>query len=187
MRWKMSHRSGYELSLQAKSAGCPNRDCSGNLNRCLAMTARRFAMIAASILLILPPPVFAKNHDRDLRAIVTVIKASNEGRDFNLDNDAFRDELLRLFSFTRYDQLDKASVNLNRAERVTVGLTDNYEMVLTLQGIENKDTAIISAILRRGDNQYVNTVLSSKMPGVVFLGGPPMGSGALIIVLEIGF
>lgn len=113
----------------------------------------------------------------------TVLVASNEGSDFNLVNDEFRDQLIELFSYTAYDQVDVMALDLPRSERVIVPLPEGYELILTLQEVE-KERIMVQTLIRKGSKQYVYTVLSILKPGVVFVGGPPVKNGALIIVLE---
>ena len=124
--------------------------------------------------------VFAKNQGS---LVITVITASNEGADFDLDNDAFRDQLIQLFSYSSYKQVDQFRTPLAKAERNKFSLTGGYELVLTLQNDEG-DRILVEALIRQGGTQYVNTVLSIMKEGVVFLGGPPTEDGALILVLE---
>ncbi len=117
---------------------------------------------------------------------VTVLEASNEGNDFNLENDAYRDQLIKLFSYTAYEQLDSKLLLLPKAERGKLILKDDYELVLTYQGMENNRLQV-QGVIRKGSLSYVDTVLSIQNPGVVFLGGPQAGKGVLVIVLETGF
>lgn len=117
---------------------------------------------------------------------VTVIIASNEGNDFDLVNDEYRDQLIELFSYKAYRQVDEAARKLERSRREKVALPDGYELVLTLQEVE-KSRVNLQAVIRRGNKQYVDTILSVARPGVVFVGGPPAGKGAIIIVLETEF
>ena len=124
--------------------------------------------------------------EETVRVHATVVVASNEGSDFNLDNDAYRDQLIKLFSYSAYHQTHHLMVELKKAERARVELPEGYELVLTLQGSE-KGRVLVQALIRKGDRQYVDTILSILRPGVVFLGGPPVEKGALIIVLETGF
>lgn len=119
----------------------------------------------------------------DVRLVVTVLVASNEGNDFNLDNDAYRDQLIQLFSYRAYNQVDSQVFDLKKAERQKLTLEGGYELVLTLLE-EEKDRAMIQALIRKDGVQYVNTVLSVMKEGVAFLGGPPAGNGALILVLQ---
>jgi len=135
--------------------------------------------IFASIIFL--PPLRASE-----RTMLTYIVASNEGRDFDLDNDAYRDRLLSLFSYTSYHQVDQAVIELEKNEPQTVDLPGGYEMMLDLQTIEN-DRRQIHAIIRGGGAVYLDTVLSVMKPGVLFIGGPTTPEGVLIIVLEIGF
>lgn len=131
-------------------------------------------------LFILLTPLHAEG---PVRVHVTVLVASNEGSDFNLDNDAYRDELIQLFSYSAYRQSQQFIADLKKADRFRADLPDGYELVLTLQG-EEKERALVEALIRKENKQYVNTVLSILKPGVVFLGGPPVTGGVLIIVLE---
>ncbi|MCM8776611.1 MAG: hypothetical protein NC930_09755 [Candidatus Omnitrophica bacterium] len=120
------------------------------------------------------------------RIHVTILTASNFGSDFNLENDAFRDQLLNLFSYTSYNQTDKFFIDLPRAKRQSRTLPGGYEFILTLQNKES-GRILVQAVIRKGGQQYVDTVLSILNPGVVFLGGPPVEKGVLILVLETGY
>jgi hypothetical protein len=122
----------------------------------------------------------------DLRVKVTVLQASNNGQDFNFENDAYRDQLVRLFSYSSYQQLDSKLMQLPKTQRVKMDLSDGYELLLTYQGDEGS-RAMVQALIRKGNVQYVFTVLAIQNPGVVFLGGPSAGPGVLVIVLETGF
>ena len=121
-----------------------------------------------------------------VKANMTILEASNHGNDFNLVNDAYRDELIKLFSYTSYNQIDIVRRELKRSAREKFDLPEGYELILTLQGQE-RGRMQVQALIRRGGVSYVDTVLSILQPGVVFVGGPPVKKGALIIVLEIGF
>ena len=123
----------------------------------------------------------------DVRVTATVLAASNQGNDFNLVNDEYRDELINLFSYSSYNQINSFAASLHKAERQHFDISGGYELILTLQGIE-KDRVLVQAIIRKENRQYVDTVLSILKPGVVFLGGPGLPDGGeLIIVLETGF
>ena len=145
---------------------------------------RRF-LILWFFLNALQNPAFSAVED-SARVTVTALIASNQGSDFNLTNDAYRDRLIKLFSYTAYEQTFVSSESLKRTERNKIALDGGYELVLTLLGIE-KERMTVQALIRKGADQYVDTVLSIMRPGVVFLGGPPVGEGVLIIVLETGF
>ena len=121
-----------------------------------------------------------------VRVNAAVLVASNEGSDFDLDNDAYRDRLIQLFSNTHYRQLDVKSLELSKSKRVKLKLPEGYELVLTLQDREKK-RILAQAVIRKGNQSYVDTVLAMASPGVAFLGGPPVEGGTLIIVLESGF
>lgn len=138
-------------------------------------------MTALSLSLFLPLRVsFA---DAPVRVKGTIITASNNGSDYDLDNDAYRDQLIKLFSYTRYHQIDQFSTQLQKAERQKITLPGGYELVLTLLEQEG-DRTLIQALIRKDGTQYVDTVLSILGAGVAFLGGPPVEEGVLIIMLE---
>jgi len=117
------------------------------------------------------------------RMVVTILQASNEGSDFDLDNDDFRDQLIQLFSYTAYQQKDQVQVHLQRAQRQKISLPYGYELLLNLQGVEEK-RLMVQAVIRKGNTAYVDTVLAILKPGVVFVGGPPSNGGVLILVIE---
>lgn len=121
-----------------------------------------------------------------VRLTATVLMASHQGSDYDLDNDAFRDRLIQLFSYSHYRQLDARVLTLPKAERVRLALPEGYELILTLQGIE-KTRILTQAVIRKGHKAYVDTILAILSPGVAFLGGPPVEGGTLIIVLETGY
>ena len=114
---------------------------------------------------------------------VTVLVASRNGSDFDLDNDAYRDQLIQLFSYSSYHQKKELRADLKKGDRNVVPLPDDYELVLTLQDQE-KGRIFVQALIRKGRKQYVDSTLSILTPGVVFLGGPAIQDGTLIIVLE---
>ena len=123
----------------------------------------------------------------EVRTKVTIITASNQGTDFNLVNDDYRDQLLNLFSYSHYEEINTELVLLSRSERSKIELLNGYELILTLQG-EEKGRVLIQAVIRKDQKQYLDTVVSILKPGVVFVGGPPVENGkVLIIVLETGF
>ena len=124
--------------------------------------------------------------DDSIRVKVTVLRASNEGSDFDFDNDAYRDELVKLFSYKSYHQLDVKAAELQKADRSIISLPEGYELVLTYQGVEG-ERVMVQALVRKNTTQYVYTLLSIQNPGVVFVGGPNVKDGVLVIVLETGF
>ncbi|MFA7002320.1 MAG: hypothetical protein WC352_09275, partial [Candidatus Omnitrophota bacterium] len=65
------------------------------------------------------------------KVLVTVLRASNEGQDFNLENDAYRDELIKLFSYTSYHQIGQRYAEILKGDSQTVMLPGDYEMILT--------------------------------------------------------
>ncbi len=123
----------------------------------------------------------------EIKINATVLVASNEGSDINIVNDAYRDEIIKLFSYSSYEEKDHFTLMLPRSGREHKALPDDYELILTLQGIE-KDRVQIQAVIRKDNQQYVDTIVSILRPGVVFVGGPKTGEGGdLIIILETGF
>lgn len=121
-----------------------------------------------------------------VKVTATVLVASNEGSDFDLDNDAYRDKLIDLFSYKSYKQLDAQNLDLEQSNGVNLDLIDGYVLHMTYQGTEN-DRVLIQADIRKGGKEFVDTVLAIHPPSAAFLGGPPVSEGTLIIVLETGY
>ncbi len=120
------------------------------------------------------------------RTLVTVIVASNQGSGFDLDNDAYRDELIKLFSYPSYRQIKAYALNLEKGKETTLQLPEGYVLTLTLIR-EEGEKALVQASIRGNGKEYLNTVLSILKPGTVFLGGPPVQEGVLILALEAGY
>lgn len=131
-------------------------------------------------------PVTSLHAAQTAKIHATIILASNQGNDFNLTNDAYRDQLLQLFSYKSYRQVDDIIKNLERSKRETINLPDGYQLILTLQDVDNGRVQV-QAMIRKGNSRYLDTIVSILRPGVVFLGGPSASGGTLIIVLETGF
>ena len=136
----------------------------------------------ASAFFFTSSPSFAA--DESVRIHVTMLKASNVGSDFNLENDTYKDQLIKLFAYSSYRQLDKFVVDLKKAERKFSYMFGGYELVVTLQG-EEKNRVLVEVLIRKEGRTYVSTVLSVLKPGVAFLGGPPLGDGDLILAVEV--
>lgn len=147
-----------------------------------------FAGFLTACLLAGSPAVFAADEGGDLIELHgTIVTASNNGNDFNIVNDTFRDELMKLFSYSDYNQEREFVLKLVKAERQRLELPGGYELILTLQGKE-KGRIYVQAVIRKDNEQYLDTVLSILNPGVVFVGGPSVPEkGDLIIILETGF
>jgi len=135
------------------------------------------------LLILAVPAVSCLGAEKPVRLIATVVLASNEGEDFDLDNDAYRNKLLELFSYTAYEQLKEYSASLTRGERQVIQLPEDYELLLTLQDKEKK-RLLVQAVIRKGREIFLDTVLAIPEPGVVFLGGPSINGSDLIIILE---
>ncbi len=142
------------------------------------------AMIFLASLFHVSSDLKAADQPEHLKAAVVI--ASNQGTDYDLDNDAYRDQMIQLFSYSSYHQLDQYPVDLVKSERSKIELPEGYELMLTLQNVE-KGRILVQAVIRKGNQQYLDTVVSILKPGVVFLGGPPVSNGILIIVLETRF
>ena len=119
-------------------------------------------------------------------ARVTILVASNNGTDFDLDNDAYRDELIKLFAFTSYRQVQSQLVELTQGGGSEVILPEGYVLSLTYQGKE-ADNTLVKGLITKDSVQIIDTILSVKKEGVVFLGGPQVSDGSLVIVLEMNF
>jgi hypothetical protein len=148
----------------------------------VASLLRMTVLLFTAFLISIP----AVNAEGTVKVQAAMVIASNEGNDFDLVNDDYRDELIKLFSYSAYRQIDSVSRGLKKAVREKIDIEGGYELILTLQGVE-EGRVMIQAVIRKEGRQYVDTVLSILKPGVVFVGGPPMGKGALIIILEAGY
>ena len=134
-------------------------------------------------LLILLPFGSSLHAEEVIVAKITVIIASNNGNDFNLENDAYRDQLIKLFSYTSYKQVKEYSLKLEKVKQEVLVIPGDYEFVLTFRGRERGRT-LIGALIQKGDRKFLNTDLAISGNGPVFLGGPPVDSGVLLLVIE---
>lgn len=141
----------------------------------------RTALLGFAVLAFLPAHGFAAE-----RMAVTYIVASNEGSDFDLDNDAYRDQIIQLFSYKSYKQVDQQVLSLEPGVASEQVIQGGYTLYLKLISIENHQDRV-HALIKKDGMEYVDTVLAVEKPGVVFLGGPKTDEGDLIIVLEMGF
>ncbi len=133
--------------------------------------------------LLQPSILQAQNSNR---MIVTMVVASNEGSDFNLDNDAYRDKLLKLFSYSSYTQKDLKKLDMTLGETQSLDLLEGYALQLTLK--EDKGSSIVArAVITKNNKSYIDTELSIAKPGVFFMGGPTLSTGDLILILENGY
>ncbi len=121
--------------------------------------------------------------DEPSQIIITVLSASSEGSEFDLDNDAYRDKLIKLFSYTSYHQITQKKVSLQKSEDETLSLPQNYKLLLSLKAKE-KERIVVQAIIQKGGQKLLDTSLSILKPGTVFLGGPSFEKGVLVLVLE---
>jgi hypothetical protein len=146
---------------------------------------RKIASILAVSLMFLTlnPSSFSAG---PVRVNVTVLIASNEGNEYDLVNDDYKDQLIGLFSYSSYHQLNEFSKNLTLNQSERINLPEGYELVLTLQG-EEDGRVLIQAGINKENQEYLDTVLSVLRPGVVFVGGPRVKVGAIIIALETVF
>jgi len=141
------------------------------------------AILVLSVWLIPSPITFTQTSNR---MIVTIVSASNSGNDFNMDNDAYRDKLMKLFSYRSYVQKEVKKLDMKVGETQSLDLMEGYTLELTLiQEESNKITA--NAVIKKEQKDYINTELSIEKPGVFFMGGPTLSSGDLILILESGY
>lgn len=131
-------------------------------------------------------PVIPAQAGESAKVHATILVASNNGNASNLANEAYRSQLVQLFSYSAYTQVGEAVHELEKSKRELIDLPDGYKLILTLQNIEKKRIQV-QAVIRKGNVQFMDTVVSILRPGVVFLGGPPAQEGELIIVLETSF
>ena len=144
---------------------------------------RKIFLVMTAFLMMMAPPLQA---GETAKIHATILIASDQGNDFNLTNDTYRDQLSKLFSYKSYKQIDDMLTNLERSKREVLNLPDGYQLILTLNNVE-KGRVQVQAMIRKGNLRYLDTIVSILRPGVVFLGGPEAQGGALIIVLETGF
>ena len=139
--------------------------------------------IFLGLLLCLLPFVSALQAEAPVTLKVTAIVASNGGSDFDLENDAFRDQLIQLFSYKSYKQLQQSSVHLDETKNEVVAIPGGYELTLGLKTRENGKVRVHALIQKEG-KKFLDTEVSIFGSGPVFLGGLPVDSGNLILAIE---
>ena len=137
------------------------------------------ALLALGLIFLCSTNVFAES----LLTKVTVIVASNQGNDIDLENDDYRDQIIKLFSYTSYKQTNQYSISLEEGKQQAVSLGDSYELNVTLYKKAN-DRNVLRVLIQKEGNTHLNTELSLSGKGPVFLGGPPANSGDLLLVIE---
>lgn len=147
----------------------------------LSFRTLRFVLAGFAVLALLPLQASAAE-----RFTLTSIVASNQGNDIDLDNDAYRDQMIRLFSYKSYKQVDQQVLSLESGVAHEQTIQGGYTLYLKLISVENHQDRV-HALIKKEGMEYVDTVLAVEKPGVVFLGGPKTDEGDLIIVLEMGF
>ena len=120
------------------------------------------------------------------RMIVTMVVASNTGSDFNLDNDVYRDKLLKLFSYSSYVQKEVKKLDMKVGKTQNLDLLEGYNLELTLKQ-DNGQKILTRAVIIKDHKIYIDTELSIERPGVFFMGGPTLKDGDLILILEAGY
>ncbi len=137
------------------------------------------------LVLLLAQSPLARAQDSN-RMIVTMVVASNEGKDFNMDNDAYRDKLTQIFSYSSYSQKDIKKIDMKLNQTNNLDLLDGYNLELTMK--EDTGSKIIArAAIIKDHKIYIDTELSIAKPGVFFMGGPTLSTGDLILILENGY
>ena len=137
--------------------------------------------IAAVLILVLCAPNL--HAEKPILIKVTAIVASNQGTDIDLENDAHRDQLIKLFSYSAYKQVSESSVSLSDASESAVSIPGEYQFSLKLLG-EMGNQVLIRATIEKGGKRVLDTRVSLLGSSPLFLGGPPFDSGNLIIVIE---
>lgn len=120
------------------------------------------------------------------RMIVTMVVASNSGNDFNLDNDAYRDKLLQLFSYSSYVQKEIKKLHMEVGKTQNLDLLEGYNLELTLKQ-DDGGKILARAVIIKDHKIYIDTELSIAKPGIFFMGGPKLETGDLILILEAGY
>ncbi len=147
------------------------------------MIKRILALSCLALLLLQNPAAWSQTSNR---MIVTMIVASNEGNDFNMDNDAYRDKLTKLFSYSSYVQKDIKKIDMILNKTNNLDLLEGYNLELTMK--EDTGSKIIArAVIIKDHKIYIDTELSIAKPGVFFMGGPTVANGDLILILESGY
>lgn len=130
-------------------------------------------------------PLFASMLQAEAPATikVTAIVASNGGSDFDLENDTFRDQLIQLFSYKSYKQIQQSSIRLDGTKDEVMTIPGGYELTLGLKTREDSKIRI-HALIQKDGKKFLDTEVSIFGTGPVFLGGPPVDSGNLILAVE---
>jgi hypothetical protein len=110
-----------------------------------------------------------------IRVKVAAIVASNEGSEFDLVNDNYRDELIKLFSYTEYHQKMEELIHLEPGQDEVLEIPGEYSLTLNLKGGEG-NVKQIQARIEKDGKSYLDTQVS-------VLGSE---SGDLILVVETG-
>ena len=140
---------------------------------------RKILLFLGFIFLCSQAHVYAES----LMTKVTVIIASNQGNDFDLENDAYRDKLIALFSYTSYKQVNQYSIRLEEGKQQSLALADGYQLSMTLYK-QAKDRNVLRVLIQKENRTHLSTELSLSGNGPVFLGGPPAHSGDLLLAIE---
>lgn len=147
------------------------------------MLKKIIAVLCLFALLIQAPFAAAQTSNR---MIVTMVIASNSGNDFNMDNDAYRDKLTKLFSYSSYIQKDLKKLDMQVGVTQNLDLLEGYNLELTLKQ-DNGSKIVTRAVIIKDHKIYIDTELSIAKPGVFFMGGPTLDKGDLILILESGY
>jgi len=118
--------------------------------------------------------------------IITVISASKQGSEFDIENDSHRDKLIELFSFNSYRELDQKRTAVGPDSHELIPLAGGYTLSLILLE-ETGNTAEIEAKIEKDGKEYLRTAVSITLPGTTFLGGVPYENGSLLVALDVGY
>ena len=121
------------------------------------------ALTLLSLFMVYSP---AKAEEASARIQATVLIASNEGSDFDLTNDAYRDELIKLFSYSAYHQMDQFDRVLNKSAREKIDLEGGYELLGKYFPVGDDDGIVASVraerrnclLVERAGREYGDTL-----------------------------
>ncbi|OGW79939.1 MAG: hypothetical protein A3G33_05020 [Omnitrophica bacterium RIFCSPLOWO2_12_FULL_44_17] len=141
-----------------------------------------WVLVIACIFAMLVPNVFAQT-EQPLMLKVTVIVASNQGSEFTMDNDNYRDELVKLFSYKSYKQVKDYLVELLPAENELLNIEGGYMLALNSEG-EKDGKFLVRMVIQKDGRQFLNTEITVTGEVPVFMGGPSVQNGVLILAVE---
>lgn len=149
------------------------------------MFGRKLGLMTAIVVLLCFPvtALYSQTGEETLSLKLTVIVASNQGSEFTMDNDNYRDELVKLFSYQSYRQVKDYLIELAPNENELLNIEGDYMLGLSSGGMEDGRFAVRLVIQKEG-RQFLNTEIQISGEVPVFLGGPSVDQGVLILAVE---